>query len=397
MTDKTKGLTNAGLKASPQYPQAKAPVRALHSSFFLSKEDHSPSLTASSMTPTSAKSRCDSPPSSALGDRFSPQPQLKLRKLPLKSKYRNPLQGVGGEDRGREENDREEKEEQVQRPTWDSVMVLEQEVKRLKKDVRAKSVKITELQQTDDDRRRPHSRVSVDWNLLLDKKEQQIRPLRQQLESSRPSASADPEMKRLANLFVAAETNLAQVKAERDQLAAKIKEMEGRQTTSASLYEVLSRFQGENKMLMDEVRRLQGKLHAQASFKTLERQLSELQSTHQQLMADNARLHSEIETHKDAWRRQQEKLFETACSLREARRDISQLTEVVRIVRNGAGVSSALILGHMAQPSQFQPLDDTSEVALNTEATGVKTEICSLRQYLSDLYAEQSGNLCSTQ
>lgn len=370
MTDKPKGRNDAP-RNSPLL--AKAPVRALHSSFFLTNEDHSPSLSASSMTPTSAKSKHDSPPSSATRDE-SPVPQAKLRKLPLKAKYRNPL---------------ENHQHLPEHPSWTSVLALEEEVRKLKRDLKTQPQKTTDTQQSEDSKKRPQSRASRDWDSSPGKTDHRC--------CSQSRESPDPEMKRLANLFVASETALAQVRAERDQLAAKVRELEGRQAASSGLYEVLARFQAENKMLMEEVRRLQSHIKAQGSMKALEKQIADMHTEHQRLRGENSRLREDVETHKDAWRRQQEKLFETACSLREAKKDISQLTEVIRIVRNGAGVSAALILGHMTHPGQYQTIDDTSEVVLLKETADMRAEISSLRQHLSDLYAETTVSLCNPQ
>lgn len=336
MGDITKPRTNSRCKSSSP---GKAPVRALRADLLPS--DQVTSWTAASATPTSAQSG-DSLKS---GDNHA----FKARKQPYKHRAGQAASQSFSLEAG-----------EVPR----SVLVLEQEVKRLKQAFVDKTQEVADTKET----KRSFSRLSTDIDRF----------------DSRP---IDQEFRRLTNLFLTSESDLAQVRAERDKLAARVKHLEARNSAS-NMYEVLGKLQGENKMLMLEVRRLQEQVRNQGYFHALEEQFHELESLHSDLVSDNTRLKHDLETHKEAWRQQYEKLVGIASLLGETRKDITQVTEMVRIVRNGAGVSTALILGHMTSTGQHS--EDQPELSISKEAKALKEDVGSLKSLLADLYAESS-------
>lgn len=319
----------------------KVPVRALRSDLLPS--DRVTSFTASSVTPTSAKSG----ESLKTGEFL----QAKGRKTPYKHRAGQGVSQSFSLEAG-----------EVPR----SVLVLEKEVKRLKQAfVEKKTEEIADSKET----RRSSSRLSTD----IDRYE---------------SRQIDQEFRRLTNLFLTSESELAQMRTERDRLLARVKDLEAR-NNSSNMYETLGKLQGENKMLMLEVRRLQEQVRNQGCFRILEVQFHELESLHSELIADNTRLKQELDNHKEAWRQQYEKLVDTASLLRDTRKDVTQVTEMVRIVRNGAGVSTALILGHMTSTTHS---DDQPELSISKEAKALKEDVGSLKSLLADLYAESAHN-----
>ena len=338
MGDITKPRTNAmGKSSSP----GKVPVRALRADLLPS--DRVSSWTAASVTPTSAHSG-DSLKS---GETHPAKP----RRQPYKHRAGQVISQSFSLEAG-----------EVPR----SVLVLEQEVKRLKQAFVDKSQEIADTKET----RRSSSRLSSNADRC----------------DSRP---IDQEFRHLTNLFLTSESDLAQVRAERDKLAVRVKDLEAR-NNSSNMYETLGKLQGENKMLMLEVMRLQEQVRNQGYFQALEEQFHELENLHSDLVSDNSRLKQDLDTHKEAWRQQYEKLVDIASLLRETRKDITQVTEMVRIVRNGAGVSTALILGHMTSTTQHS--EDQPELSISKEAKALKEDVGSLKSLLADLYAESAHN-----
>ena len=253
-----------------------------------------------------------------------------------------------------------------------SVSALEQQLKQLKLALPDPHFTTFDTKES----RRSISRLSTD----IDRKDSESHPNFE-------------EFRRLAKLYSTAESDLAVVKAERDKLAARVRDLESRHNSS-NLYDILGKLQSENKLLMLEVRRLQEQVNNQGGFRTLEKQFSELESMHSDVVVDSNRVKQELEMHKEAWRQQHEKLVSITAVVREVRKEMTQLTEIAKIVRNGAGVSTALILGHMARTGKED--EDAMELSISKEVKGLKEEIGTLKSLLADLYAETSQS-CSYQ
>jgi hypothetical protein len=193
---------------------------------------------------------------------------------------------------------------------------------------------------------------------------------------------------RLDERFVTLEMELKQAKELLETERSKHKE--DRQKT-AGLYDSLSLFQRENKALLEENGRLKEKMQDLDLLSALETQFQELKSLQSHLLSDNNRLQEEVKAHQSAQSRLRSLLTTSSAALHSCRKDLSQLTEVIRIVRQGEGVSSALILGHLGVVTS----GDTEDIA--EDAAAMRKDLETLRGLLADLYAEQSGHSCIAQ
>lgn len=281
----------------------------------------------------------------------------------------------------------------------DSIAILEGEIRRLKQEGREKGEQIRDLKrilrEKELETMTKEAQSTRDLESLLEDKDQRIVELSEEVERLHGGV-VDKEVKRLATLYVASEQALQQTRTDLEVLSNRLKTLESR-PQDLGLYETLGRFQGENKRLMEEVRRLQGQVLSQTSMSTLEREFQEVEQMQNKLITDNGRLKQEL----DAQLQVHHSLFTRvteACSLvMDCRKDLSQLTEVIRIVRKGEGVSAALILGHVSQSEHRDSVEEQPEEAVMREARTLKADLRELRQFLSDIYAEQSGHICTQQ
>ena len=157
------------------------------------------------------------------------------------------------------------------------------------------------------------------------------------------------------------------------------------------LYESLARFQRENKALLEENCILVDRIKDLDLLSTIESQFRDLKSQQSQLLSENLRLQEEAKVHEFAETRLLSQLAASSSALHACRKDLSQLTEVIRIIRQGEGVSAALVLGHMPRGNAT----GTEEVL--EDAAALRQDLETLRGLLADLYAEQSGHLCIAQ
>lgn len=188
--------------------------------------------------------------------------------------------------------------------------------------------------------------------------------------------------------FVTLEMELKQAKELLETERSKYKE--NRHQTEA-LYDSLALFQRENKALLEENSRLKEKMSDLALLSTLETQLQELKTMQFHLISDNNRLQEEVKVHQSAQTHLNSLLTTSSSVLHSCRKDLSQLTEVIRIVRQGEGVSSALILGNLG----IRTSGNTGDIA--EDAAAMRKDLEVLRGLLADLYAEQSGHGCIAQ
>jgi hypothetical protein len=281
----------------------------------------------------------------------------------------------------------------------DSISILEAEIRRLKQEGREKGEQIRdlrrilrekELEAMTKDAQSTHNLES-----LLQDKEEVILELTQEVERLNGGV-VDKEVKRLASLYVASEKALQQAKADVEVLTERLKTLESR-PQDKGLYEILGKFQGDNKRLMEEVRHLQGQVLSQTSLSTLEREFQEVEQMQNKLIMDNSRLKQELDSQQQSHHHLFTRVSEAHSLVMDCRKDLSQLTEVIRIVRKGEGVSAALILGHVSQLEHRESVEKRPEDAVMSEAKTLKADLRVLRQFLSDIYAEQSGHICTQQ
>lgn len=182
-----------------------------------------------------------------------------------------------------------------------------------------------------------------------------------------------------------------QIKQGEEQLEREKRQYEESRLKLEGLYESLARFQRENKSLLEENCILTEKIKDLELFSDLETQFLGLKSQQSQLLSDNSRLQEESKLLKSSETQLLAQLAASSSALHVCRKDLSQLTEVIRIIRQGEGVSAALVLGHMPKTNSggdLQVLED---------AAALRKDLETLRGLLADLYAEQSGHLCVTQ
>ena len=281
----------------------------------------------------------------------------------------------------------------------DSIALLEAEIRNLRRENREKSDQIRDfrriLREKELEMMTKDSQNIHKLEKLVHEKEEIIAELSLEIGNLHKGV-VDKEVKRLANLYVAAEKALKVAENEVKSLQEKVNLLENR-GQETSLYDILGRFQGENKRLMEEVRRLQGQVLSQTSLSTLEREFQEVEQMQNKLIADNSRLKSEVDSCQQSSHRLFHRVSEASSLVTDCRKDLSQLTEVIRIVRKGEGVSAALILGHVSQTDSPVHTSDRPEDTIITEAKQLQSDLSVLRQFLSDIYAEQSGHICTQQ
>lgn len=259
-----------------------------------------------------------------------------------------------------------------------AITLLDAEVDRLKKESQAKSIHIQKLK----------SRLSA------------VRPNSNEIYSLETAESlkkalltAEQEIQRLKNVNSDAELRFQTAQA---QITSLSQRLSNRDSVSNPLYSVLSCFQRENKVLKDEIHRLQEQIISQDSFHALEREMKEVEDTHHRLEVENREAKRRVEELEEKRKREDLRLVEIGGSLSDRRREVCQLAELVRIITQGGGVSATLLLG--ARLSSVSPVPSSTPIDyLSQVTTQLQQEITGLRQLLADVYAEQSGALCGPQ
>ena len=212
-------------------------------------------------------------------------------------------------------------------------------------------------------------------------------------EASRKVAAAELEITRLKELNSSTELHLQATQAQISSLSQRLSD---RDSASSPLYAVLACFQRENKTLKEEIHRLQGELVGQESYHALERELKEVEARQSKLEEENKALRRKTEEGDDRRKREDRRLAEIAGNVSDRKREVGQLAEVVRIITHGDSISATLLLGSRL-PNPPLPCPDAPMDYLAQETLQLQREIAGLRQLLADVYAEQSGLLCSPQ
>ena len=212
-----------------------------------------------------------------------------------------------------------------------AISLLDAEVLRLKQESQSKSQQIELLTG------RLHSLASLTSAGTTAKKGSELYSagIRRELEEAyRKTAAAEQEIQRLKALNGTTELHLQAAQA---QIAALSQRLSDRDTASNPLYAVLACFQRENKTLKEEIHRLQGELLSQESYYVLERDLKSMETRQNQLEEENKALRRQAEEGEERRRREDRRLGEIGGCVSDRKREVGQLTEVVRIISQIAG------------------------------------------------------------
>lgn len=212
-------------------------------------------------------------------------------------------------------------------------------------------------------------------------------------EANRKVVAAELEIQRLRELNSTTEMHLQATQAQISSLSQRLSD---RDSASNPLYAVLACFQRENKTLKEEIHRLQGELVGQESYYALERELKGVEARQSKLEEENKALRKKAEEGEERRKREDRRLAEIAGNVSDRKREVGQLTEVVRIITHGESISASLLLGSRLSNPPL-PCPDAPVDYLAQETLQLQREIAGLRQMLADVYAEQSGLLCSPQ
>lgn len=120
----------------------------------------------------------------------------------------------------------------------------------------------------------------------------------------------------------------------------------------------------------------------------VEAQIQELELTQEALLAENKRLKEHLNSKPTLVH-----LQNYAATLRKLRTDLCRLTAVAKAIKANQPLTLNLIMGGKEELAEV----DQDENSLAREVDRLKDEVLSLRNCLSDLYAEQCGSLCTQQ
>lgn len=276
-----------------------------------------------------------------------------------------------------------------------AISLLDAEVKRLKQESQSKSQEIESLtaRLRSPAGQIPNSSAEMAVKRRFERPSAASTGLRRELdEANRRTAAAEQEIQRLKAQNSSTELHFQAAQA---QIAALSQRISDRDSASNPLYAVLACFQRENKTLKEEIHRLQGELLSQESYYVLERELKDMEARQSLLEEENKTLRRRTEEGEERRGREERRLGEIGGCVSDRKREVGQLTEIVRIITQGESLSASLLLGSRLPPAP--PVPDAPIDYLAQEALLLQKEIAALRQVLADVYAEQSGLLCSPQ
>jgi hypothetical protein len=224
-----------------------------------------------------------------------------------------------------------------------------------------------------------------DYEKLLVQKSIQIQQLEE--ENKRFRDKLDQETQKLARLVSDGDRKLSEVRQQIVILIKKNQELESQKSTSP-LYEVLQKFQRENKVLTDRLQMQTAQSCTKQQYDALEQDFHVFEDIQNRVIGENVQLKRELEEAVGREKTLAKSMSVAVKWLLDAQAELQQLLIVVKTVREGSQIDLRALLS----PSGGRRND---AVPIEELVIGSKQRLGELKTLLLEVYSEYCTQACT--
>jgi len=224
-----------------------------------------------------------------------------------------------------------------------------------------------------------------DYEKLLVQKSIQIQQLEE--ENKRFKDKLDQETQKLAHLVSDGDRKLSEVRQQIVTLIKKNQELETHKTTSP-LYEVLQKFQRENKALSDKLQTQTAQSCTKQQYDALEQDFHMIEDMQNRVIGENVTLKRQLEEANGREKTLARSISVAVSWLVDAQAELQQLLIVVQSVREGSQIDLRMLLSPAgAKRSEVVPVEQL--------VAGSKQRLGELKTLLLEVYSEYCTQACT--